>query len=52
MWDACGIYERGVFVLLLFGTEVVICQTNAYGGGGEVAAKERCICFQVFSSDI
>ena len=46
MWDECGIS------FVLFGTEIVICPSNAYGGGGEVAAKQRCDCFQVFSSDI
>ena len=42
MWDECGI------LFLLFGPEIMICQSNAYGGGEEVAAKQRCNCFQVF----
>ena len=44
MWD---LQKNWVFVFI-FGTESVIWQSNAYGGGGEVAAKQRCNCFQVF----
>ena len=45
-------FTEDVNLFLLVGTESVICQSYANGGGGEVAAKWRCNCFQVFSSDI
>ena len=46
----CGInvgFSKNDFLFLLFGTEFVICQSNAQGGG-EVAFKQTVQLFPVF----
>ena len=39
--------QKNSKVVFVFGTEVMICQNYANGGGGEVAVTQRCFCSSI-----